>query len=658
MVHETSEVKQLLASLSLILCLIAGGQPAGQAAETPATHPSLRAAELPPLIPARELYTDGCLCWGHQVSPDGTRLAWVQPFQGKPTLHVRVLDGGNTIVMNHPMPVARFFWALDSRHLLFPAKVAGGKNRHLFAIDTHPSRKAPRDLTPFEGVNVPWMLALLGKPGSVLVWMNLRTRRAFDLHEIDLTTGDHVLRATNSGRTTRWMVSRTGRVLARVENTDNGGWELQRAQTEPPWKTVLTGDFNEQIAWLDNVPEGSSIVYARTNVGRDKHALVALDLRTGAQEVLFEPRNTDVSRFFSDIERYRPLRVTYHEGLPRDHYFDPRLQEELERFLDPGPNAYTISSGSLDHRMLTLTVATDQTGTSTYLIDRQAATRELLFASPTHWHVGSLSEKRPVRFNARDGLPLSGYLTLPKGTDGKRLPMVLKVHGGPWNRDYWFFDADTQFLANRGYAVLAVNFRGSGGFGKAFIEKGRKEFGARMQDDLTDAVDWAVAQGYADPERIAIYGHSYGGYAALMGLIETPEKFAAGIDVAGPTSLPLQVNTFPASKKRTRLWWTRLVGDPDDPEGFQELMERSPITHADKIRRPLLIVHGAKDSRVLKRNSDQLVDKLRENGAPVEYLVFPKEGHNIRRTANRLKFAHRMELFLARHLGGRAARPD
>ena len=281
-----------------------------------------------------------------------------------------------------------------------------------------------------------------------------------------------------------------------------------------------------------------------------------------------------------------------------------------------------------------------------------------MFPSPTDGYAELLPEKRPIRFNARDGLPINGYLTLPKGTDGKRLPMVLKVHGGPWSRDYWVFDADTQFLANRGYAVLAVNFRGSGGFGKSFIEKGRQEFGAKMQDDLADAVDWAVAQGYADPERIAIYGHSYGGYAALMGLIKTPTKFAAGIDVAGPTSLPLQVNTFPASKRRTRFWWTRLVGDPDDPEGFQELMERSPITHADKIRRPLLIVHGAKDSRVLKRNSDQLVDKLRENGTPVEYLVFPKEGHDIRRTANRLKFAHRMELFLARHLGGRAARPD
>ena len=658
MAQEASEVKRTLASLFLILCLTGGALHTGQATETPATHPSLRAVDLPPLIPAKEFYTNNCWCWGHQVSPDGTRLAWLQALLGKPTLHARLLDGGNTIVMNHPMPVSRFFWALDSRHLLFLGKAGAGKNRHLFAIDTHPSRKAPRDLTPFEGVNVPWTLVLLDKPDSVLVRINLRTRRAYDLHEINWTTGDRALRATNSGKTTGWMVSRTGRVLARVQTTDNGGWELQRAQAQPPWKTVLTGNFNETIAWADNVPEGSSTVYARTNVGRDKHALVELDLETGSQQVLFEPQDADVSRFFVDIERYRPLRVTYHEDLPRDHYFDRRLQEELERFLDPGPNAYTISSGSLDHRMLTLTVATDRTGTSTYLVDRRAATRELLLPSPMNRYEEMLSEKRPVRFNARDGLPISGYLTLPKGADGKRLPMVLKVHGGPWIRDFWVFDADTQFLANRGYAVLAVNFRGSGGFGKAFIEKGRKEFSAKMQDDLTDAVDWAVAQGYADPERIAIYGHSYGGYAALMGLIRTPEKFAAGIDVAGPTSLALQVNTLPASDKRTRLWWTRLVGDPDDPEGFQELMERSPITHADKIRRPLLVVHGAKDSRVLKRNSDQLVDKLRENGAPVEYLVFPDEGHSIRTTVSRLEFAHRMEVFLARHLGGRATQAD
>ena len=648
---------RILVALLLIVGLTEGTS-IGEAAETPATHPSLRAADLPPLIPAKDFFADRCACWGHRVSPDGTRLAWVQRADGKPALHVRLLDSGYTMVMkHHSVTVARFHWAIDSRHLLFLGRVGTRRKQHLYMIDTHSSRTAPRDLTPFEDVNVPWMLVLLDKPDSVLVWMNLRNRRAYDLHELDLTTGDHELRATNDGKTVGWLVSRTGRVLARSRNTDNGGWEIQSAQGDALWSTVLTGDFNEAIAWADNVPDGSSTVYARTNVRRDRHALVRLDLQTGEQEVLFEPRTVDVSRFFVDIQGYQPLRITYHEGLPRHHYFDRRLQEDLEKLLGSGPSAYTISSGSLDHRLLTVTMATDRSGVYTYLIDRPSGKKELLFASPINAYAEMLSDKRPIRFNARDGLPISGYLTLPKGTDGKRLPLVLKVHGGPWLRDFWTFDAETQFLANRGYAVLSVNFRGSGGFGKAFIEQGRKEFGGKMQDDLVDAVDWAVGEGYADPERIAIHGHSYGGYAALMALIKTPEKFAAGIDVVGPTDLALQVNTFPAFDKRTRALWTHLAGDPDDPEGFRELMERSPITHADKIRRPLLVVHGGKDTRVLKRNSDRLVDKLREHDIPVEYLVFPDEGHSIRKKRNRLEFARRVETFLARHLGGRAGGP-
>ena len=315
---------------------------------------------------------------------------------------------------------------------------------------------------------------------------------------------------------------------------------------------------------------------------------------------------------------------------------------------------HSISSGSLDRRRLTILTETDRAGKSTYIIDRRSGTKKLLATHPLKAHEKILSSTRPIRFTARDGLSISGYLTIPKGTDGRRLPMVLKVHGGPWLRDYWGFDSDTQFLANRGYAVLEVNFRGSGGFGKSFMEKGYRELGRKMQNDLIDAVDWAIAEGCADPEKVAIYGRSYGGYAALVGLTKTPGKFAAGISVAGFSDLASLVSTFSRRGGLASIWLTHFAGNPDEPEDRKELTERSPITYAHRVERPLLIVHGAKDKRVSMDHSDRFVRKLREKESPVEYLLFPEEGHVIRKSKNRLEFARRLETFLAAHLGGRA----
>jgi dipeptidyl aminopeptidase/acylaminoacyl peptidase len=260
---------------------------------------------------------------------------------------------------------------------------------------------------------------------------------------------------------------------------------------------------------------------------------------------------------------------------------------------------------------------------------------------------------RPIQFVARDGLRVSGFLTLPKGTDGNRLPTVVKVHGGPWMEDQWGFDTQTQFLANRGYAVLAVNFRGSTGAGKAFMEQGRREFGKKMQEDLVDAVDWAIAQGHTDPDRVAIYGHSYGGYAALMAMAQTSHKFAAGISVMGITDLVLLVNEFRSNPEKLA-WWLHFAGDTLDEANHRELVRHSPVTHASRIRRPLLLFHGAKDTHVSIEHFYRLLTELRKGDASVDYLIFPKEGHEIQRTANKLKFAQRVERFLARHLGGRA----
>ena len=608
---------------------------------------------MPRLISARTFYTRNYDHWLHKVSPDGEKVAWIQPVKGKLTLRVRVLANDYIVTIDHPLPVTGFNWALDSRHLLFAGRVGTRRNQHLFLADVDDYRENPRNLTPYEGVNVLWYLNLPDKPGTILVHMNLNTGVDYDLYEIDLATGANKFAGDLDGSAARWIFSRTGEPVARVWNDPDSGWLLTASSGG---NVVLTGELLDEIHLSQLVPDGSPTVYLRTDGGQISIGAVALDLDTHEQTLLFGRPDTDIPRFWVDAYEYEPLGLQYHDGFPRYHFFDRELQADLENLLGADPVSYDLSSMSLDRTRLTVAALTDRMAGSVYLADRRSGEKELLLAHPLNEHEEILSRTRPFRFEARDGLPITGYLTIPQGTDGKRLPMVLKVHGGPWARDFWKFDRDTQFLANRGYAVLEVNFRGSAGFGKAFKEKGRREFGRKMQYDLLDAVDWAVAEGYADPEKVAIFGYSYGGYAALSGLTGTPRKFAAGIGVMAPSDLALHVSTIPTYARRQRNVWLHFVGDPNDPDDSKELAERSPITHAHRIERPLLMVHGALDVRVSKRNSDLFVEKLREKDIPVEYLVFPDEGHGIRKAKNRVKFAKRLETFLAEHLGGRAVR--
>ncbi len=654
MLMASPTMKPALPLLSVFLC-IAVCWSGGRAAEIPATHPSLRAADLPRLISAREFYRNKYLSWGHQISPDGKRLAWIEIRDGNPSFRLRPIDKRHIVIMTHLKLMAKFAWTLDSRYVLF--RPIAARNRHLFLADMDAPRKPPRNLTPFDGVTVRSYLILLGKPESVMVVMNLRDRRAYDLYEIDMRTGDHELRAMSDGLPTEWITDRNGRVVARLRREVDGAWSIQATGRSGTWTTVLNGTFRDTLVHVSNIPDDSTTVYVNTNVGRDKKSLIRLDLDTGTEEVIFEAPDTDIYNFWIDLQAHKPLRVLYFDPLPRYHFFDAELGRDLESIMGTAPITYDMSNGKLDHTRLVLRAETAREAATTYLVDRPSGTRELLAAHTATKFSDDLSETHPVHFRARDGLPLSGYLTLPKGTDRKRLPMVLKVHGGPWFQDLWGFDAETQYLANRGYAVMRVNFRGSTGFGKSFMEKGRKEFGRGMQDDLIDAVDWAIAKGYADPEKVAIYGHSYGGYAALMALARTPRKFAAGISAMGATDLALLVDSFRDHPQRLA-WWIHFAGDPYDLADYRDLKEHSPITHAEHIERPLLMFHGARDSRVSKEHSDRLVAKLREKGVPVEYQEFPDEGHTIMKSANRLKFAHRLEAFLAEHLGGRAARTD
>ncbi len=555
------------------------------------------------------------------------------------------------------MPVGAVGWAPDSRHLLFFWNLGTRHTQHLFAADIENPGAEPRDLTPFEGVRAVGPLHYPTRlPGHVIVRMNLRDQSVFDLHKLSLETAAHERIADGTRETLNWFTDNDGNVRGRARRLDDGGTVIERRNGDGSWTPVFQAAVRDTFVHKNHVVADDEYFFARSNVRREMVTAVKISLKTGRQEVLFEDKNVDVRSIWASHLVDNIVMASFRKERWHHHYFnDPDLQRDIDKALSVKDVDYSIRSISKDYMKIVLQAASDRIGHTDYLLDRTSGKLEVLWQHPVNQHFDSLAETQPIRFKSRDGLTLHGYLTLPKGTAGKGLPMVLKVHGGPWLRDKWSYDADAQFLANRGYAVLEVNYRGSLGYGRAFLEASRGQFAGTMQDDLIDAVDWAIAEGYADPNKVAIYGVSYGGYAVLAALTKTPTKFAAGIDVVGMSDLVLQIKTFPPYRKHTRAWWKYFVGDISTAAGRADLLERSPITHVEKIERPLLIVHGARDTRVSKENSDRFVNKLREKGIQHDYLIFADEGHGIRRQKNQLKFARRMELFLAKHLGGRTA---
>ena len=644
-------------AISLVVLALMSTAGPGALAQPP-THPSLRNAALPPLIPLRAIFASPRQKWAFRLSPDGRWLAWFERSDHRAIyLHVREIDGEGRKAIRVGRPGRALRWAEDNRRVLFLRDWRGDENYRLFVVDTQASDPAPRRLTPRRGVRVLFQQRFPDDPAHIFIRMNLRDRTVFDLYRIDIRSGASTLVAKNPGNAIYMVTDRTGRMIARYLRQPDRRWRLEaRDRATERWKTLLVGSADERHFAYGH-PPGDRFFFAMSSVGRDKAKLVRVDLRTGAETVLFGRNDVDLLGAWIDRETYRPLRVHSWPGYPEEHYFDAELERDLAVFKTGGPARIRIVSSSSGNRRLVVGVRTDRQATTHYLLDRQTGKKTPLSTHPIAAYRDSLSPMVPVSFRARDGLQLNGYLTVPAGTDGKNLPMVLKVHGGPWSRDRWGYDAVTQLLANRGYAVLSVNYRGSTGYGRAFGKAIGGEFARKAHDDLIDAVDWAVRRGIADPAKVAIYGRSYGGYAALVGLTFTPDTFAAGVNIVGVSDLVMLLENFPPYWKTYKQLWWEYVGDPAKPEDRADMAARSPINFVDRIKRPLLVAHGANDVRVGRANSDRLVAAMKMAGKPVEYLVFDDEGHRIDKPVNNIRLARRTELFLAKYLGGRTAGP-
>ncbi|MCS6817167.1 MAG: S9 family peptidase [Blastocatellia bacterium] len=609
------------------------------------------AVELPPLIPREVLFGNPEKA-SPQISPDGTKLAYLAPHNGVLNVWVRTIgkQDDQVVTSDKKRGIRAYVWQGDSEHILYIQDRDGDENWHLY--QTNLKTKTTRDLTPFEGVQARIVATDPQFPDEILVGLNLRDRRWHDVYRINLKTGAVELDTENPGDVMGWAADHRLQVRAAAAFTPDGGMLIRvREDARSPWRELLRWGPDETMGQIAGfTPDGRGLWLA-SSVGANAARLIEVDIATGKMTVIAEDPQYDVSEWLVHPKTRRLEAVQFIRARREWQLLDPSLRADFDLLRKERDGDLSIISRDREDRMWIVAYLMDDGPVYYYAYDRSARRLSMLFSNRPALEQYRLAKMQPISFTARDGMTIYGYLTLPVGVPPKNLPMVLLVHGGPWARDVWGFDPIVQWLANRGYAVLQVNFRGSTGYGKAYLNAGDREWAGKMHTDLIDGKNWAVQQGYADPKRVCIMGGSYGGYATLVGLTFTPEEFACGVDIVGPSNLVTLLRSIPPYWAPIKALFDKRLGKVETDEEF--LKSRSPLFRADQIKAPLLIAHGANDPRVKKAESDQIVQTLRAKNIPVTYVVYPDEGHGFARPENRLDFFGRAEEFLAKHLGGR-----
>ncbi|MDD6123555.1 MAG: S9 family peptidase [Bacteroidales bacterium] len=592
---------------------------------------------------------------GYQLSPDARHISYLAPWHDRLNLFVRPIDRPDAeavrLTAETERSLAGYMWA-DNERLIFSKDTAGDENYQLYGV--RPDGSDLRAYTAFEGVRSGIIDDLEEQPDFILICMNRRNPEVFDPYRLNLATGELTLLAENPGNYQGWMTDHDGKLRAAVAIVDGVNTQLLYRDTEEePFRPVLTTNFKDVVSFMEFTPDNRE-VYAATNLGRDKTVLVRMNPATCEElEVLYEDDRYDVESISYSRKRKKLLSVycTGHKE-PVRHYFDEEERQLRKRIGEhfPGRRFGMADSDKAEEHYLVY-VGGDRTRGAYWLYD--ATTDQAThMADLAPWlDEAEMNEMLPVDYTTRDGLHIEAYLTLPDGLsldEARNLPVVVNPHGGPWARDTWGFSSEVQFLANRGYAVFQMNYRGSTGYGRRFLEASYKQWGLRMQDDITDGVEWLIGQGIADPGRIAIYGGSYGGYATLAGLCFTPELYACGIDYVGVSNLFTFMQTIPPYWRPMLEMMYEQVGNPETDR--EQLAATSPALHAENIRVPLLIAQGANDPRVNKAESDQMVEALRQRGITVEYMVKDNEGHGFHNQENRFDFYRAVEKFLQAHL--------
>ena len=621
-------------------------------------------AQRPPIID-RELFFGDPEIAGAQLSPDGKYIAFLKPWNQTRNIWVKraeePFDKARVITAETKRPIPGYFWSRDSRYVLFVQDAGGDENYNVYAVNpadpAAPGAQVPaaRNLTEAKGVRAVIYAVPKSTPGLIYVGLNDRDKAWHDLYEINIASGQRKLLRQNPGRITGWVFDNKDQLRLATRSAENGDTEILRVDSGG-MKNIYSCTVFETCAAMGFEKEDKQ-VYLITNKGEPNLiGLALLDPQTG-QTTLVESdplKRVDISGGIISEVSHEVVATVYNDEKLRYYWKDKSWEADYRTIQKqlPGKEIGRASS-TLDERLWLATAYSDTEPGEVWLFDRTTKKLTLQYRSREKLTRAYLAEMKPVRYESSDGLEIPAYLTLPKGVEAKNLPAIVVPHGGPWGRDGWGYSGMPQFLANRGYAVLQPNFRGSTGYGKKFLDAGNLEWGQKMQDDVTWGAKYLVAKGIADPKRIGIMGGSYGGYATLAGVTFTPDQYAAAVDIVGPSNLITLLEAIPPYWEPIRAMFYKRMGDPRTPEGKAQLDRQSPLNSATKIKTPLLVVQGANDPRVNKREADQIVVALRDRGFPVEYLVAPDEGHGFARPINNLAMYAAAEKFLAKHLGGR-----
>jgi dipeptidyl aminopeptidase/acylaminoacyl peptidase len=597
-----------------------------------------------------------------RISPNGRQLAWIAPLDG--VLNVWVAPVGDSqagvdwaaarvITADTDRGIRVFAWAHDGRHLLYLQDAGGDENWRLYDVELDSLER--RDLTPFDKIHATIIGASKRRPTEVLVGINADNPQLHDVYRLDLVSGELVKEIENPGYA-GWMADEDLVVRCAIAPLPDGSFDVLVRDADlsaaPDWRTLLTIPA-EDVTSFDVVSfsgDGRSMLMI-TAAGSDTARLARIDLAAGGETLLAADPEADVAGVVLHPDTQEPQIVLVLKDRMEYLVLDPSVADDLKAIRALHPGDPSISGRDDADATWLITFNVDAGSVTYYMYDRATKVGTLLFEARPELSEYTLAAMEPFSYAARDGLVIHGYLTFPPGADRASLPAVLDVHGGPQVRDTWGYNPEAQWFANRGYLCVQVNYRGSTGYGKSFTAAGDREWGGKMHDDLIDAVGHIVAQGWADPAKVAIYGGSYGGYAALVGAAFTPNVFCCAVDIVGPSNLKTLLETIPPYWAPMIAQLYRRVGNPETDEEF--LWSRSPLSRARDIRIPLLIAQGANDPRVKQDESEQIVAALKDAGIDYEYMLFPDEGHGFAKPENRIKFYTAAERFLARYLGGR-----
>ena len=607
-------------------------------------------AAIPPLLPMEDFFRNPDTA-AFSISPDGTRLAFAKPWEHRMNVYVREIATGNEkrITSATERDIAGFFWKGNDK-IVFAQDVGGDENFHVYITDIKGSEA--RDLTPFEKVRAGILDDLEDDPVHMLIDMNRINPEVFDVYRCNIDTGELELVAKNPGNITGWMTDHDGKLRCAFETDGVNTSFLYRTTEADPFRKLITTNFKETFSPVlfayDN-----KLMYVVSNLSRDKDAIFTFDPEENKTlDLIFEHPEVDVGGIMHSKKRKIITGVTYTTDKRHYKFFDAE-REELQKSLEAFFPNYEVAAVDMDddERRVIVRTYSDKTRGTYYLYDRKDNSMSKLAELSPWLKEEQMAPMMSIKFQARDGLKINGYITLPVGVSSSNLPLVVIPHGGPSARDGWGFDSEAQFLANRGIAVLQVNYRGSTGYGKEFWQAGFKQWGLKMQDDVTDGVLWAVEQGIADKDRLAIYGGSYGGYAALAGAAFTPDLYACAVSYVGPSNIFTLLESIPPYWEPFRDMEYEMIGDPSKDKDLLEAV--SPVFHAENIKIPLFVAQGANDVRVNKAESDQIVEAVKKTGKDVVYMVKDNEGHGFHNEENRFDFYRELEAFFKKHLGSR-----